>query len=124
MRRCETEKPGETRLRLAAAPGRAFVADLAAGAGRRARERRDRRRMIVRLDLHENVDRLVVARVDVAVHVGEPALALRDLRSPRRCRDTPTARRAELCAYVLLIIANSDFGWRSPSMIQSALKIL
>src|SRR5690606_4471188 len=38
-------------LGLAAAAGRAFVADLAAGAGRRARERRDRGRMVVGLDL-------------------------------------------------------------------------
>ena len=115
---------GEAGFRLAAAPGRAFVADLAARAGRRARERRDRRRMIVRLDLHEDVDRLGVARVHVAVHDRRTSARPAHLPSPPRCRDTPTARRASCARRCCWIIANSDFGWRSPSMIQSALKIL
>ncbi len=51
----EARKAG---LRLRAAAGRAFVADLAAGAGGRARERRDRRRVVVRLDLHQDVRQL------------------------------------------------------------------
>ncbi len=48
-------KAGESGLRLRPDAGRAFVADLAAGARRRARKRRDRGRMIVRLDLHQDV---------------------------------------------------------------------
>ncbi len=60
----------QARLGLAAAAGRAFVADLAARAGRRARVRRDRRRVVVRLDLHEDVNRLDVRAVH-AVAVGE-----------------------------------------------------
>ena len=48
-------EPDEARLRLAAAAGRALVADLAAGAGRRAGERRDRGRVVVGLDLAEDV---------------------------------------------------------------------
>src|SRR5690606_2215045 len=42
---------GQAGLGLAAAAGRALVADLAAGAGGGARERRDRGRMVVGLDL-------------------------------------------------------------------------
>ena len=99
VRHRESRQP---RLRLAAAPGRAFVANFAAGARRSARERRDRRRMIVRLDLHQNVDRLVAELVAMRVDVGEPAPAVRRLRSPPRCRDTPRARPAELRACVLL----------------------
>ena len=53
----------ESRFRLRAPPGRAFVADLAAGAGRGPRERRDRRRVIVRLDLHHRMHVRGVPRV-------------------------------------------------------------
>src|SRR6185436_18121772 len=53
----------EASLGLGAAPGRALVADLAARAGRRPRERRDRRRVVVGLDLAEDVRRLAVAAV-------------------------------------------------------------
>ncbi len=55
IRRLETEKPQRPALGLAPAPGRALVADLAPGPGGRARERRDRRRVVVRLDLHQRV---------------------------------------------------------------------
>src|SRR5690606_11866992 len=48
VRDAEAAQPG---LGLAAAAGRALVADLAAGAGGRARERRDRGRVVVGLDL-------------------------------------------------------------------------
>ena len=48
----EAAQPG---LGLGAAPGRAFVADLAAGAGRRPRERRNRRRMVMRLNLGQDM---------------------------------------------------------------------
>ena len=65
----------EPRLGLGAAARGALVADLAARAGRRARERRDRRRVIVRLDLHQDVDRLRVRAVDARRRVGEEAPA-------------------------------------------------
>ena len=67
----------ETRLGLRAATGRAFVADLATRAGGRARERRDRRRVVVRLHLHEDVDGLVDRAVDVVLGIREVALAQR-----------------------------------------------
>src|SRR6185436_8525304 len=66
-------EPDEAGLRLRAAAGGALVADLAARSRRRARERRDRRRVIVRLDLREDVRRLAVAAVH-AVAVGEEPL--------------------------------------------------
>ncbi|SPU80533.1 Uncharacterised protein [Burkholderia multivorans] len=70
----------QARLRPRTAARRAFVADLAARAGRRARERRDRRRVVVRLDLHQRVRKLRVAAVALARLAGraraarEPAL--------------------------------------------------
>ena len=73
----------ETGLGLAAAPGRAFVANLAARAGRGAGERRNRRRVVVRLDLAEDVRRLVVRAVH-AVGVGERT-------APRRAPSTTAA---------------------------------
>src|SRR5438132_321790 len=51
---------GEARLGLAGDAGRALVADLAAGAGARARMRRDRGRVVVRLDLHQDVREVAV----------------------------------------------------------------
>src|SRR5208282_2901845 len=56
----EARQPG---LRLRAAAGRSLVADLPARAGRGSGERRDRGRMVVGLDLHQDVDRL--ARVAI-----------------------------------------------------------
>ena len=58
----------QARLRLRAATGRALVADLAPRAGGGAGEGRDRRRVVVGLDLHEGV-REVVA-VEVASRAG------------------------------------------------------
>ena len=55
MRRSETVKPTRPAFGFAPRPGRTFVANLAARAGRRAGERRDRRRVIVGLDLAEDV---------------------------------------------------------------------
>ena len=125
MRRFETVKPTRPGLGLGAAAGRALVADLAARAGRRARERRDRGRVVVRLDLHQDVDRLVVtARTRRRPDRREAAPARASLRSPRRCRCRRTARRADCVACVLRIMSNSDLSLRSPSTIQSALKIL
>ena len=67
---------GEAGLRARAAAHRAFVADLAAGAGARAGERRDRGRVVVRLHLHQHVRgfgaRLVHRRVGEAAR--RPAL--------------------------------------------------
>ncbi len=80
-------------LRLGAAAGRTLVADLAARARRGAGIRRDRRRMVVRLDLHHEVRGLV----DVAVHARlrirtEPTARLAPRRR-RRCPCRRTARR-------------------------------
>ena len=55
--------------RARAGPRRRLVADLAADARRRARERRDRRRVVVRLDLHELVDLVALERVGVRLRV-------------------------------------------------------
>ena len=101
---------GEPGLRLRAAARRAFVADLAARAGRRAGKRRDRGRMVVRLDLHQDVDGLVDRAVDAVLGIRESSACRAALRSPPRCRDTRRARPAGFFACVLRIIANSDFG--------------
>ncbi len=59
VRDAEARQP---RLRLRAAAGGALVADLAARARGRAGKRRDRGRMVVGLDLHQDVHRLGDAR--------------------------------------------------------------
>src|SRR6185437_7320424 len=64
----EACEPG---LRLAAATCRALIANLPARAGRRARERRDRGRMIVSLDLHQNVDGLARSLIEPGLRVGK-----------------------------------------------------
>ncbi len=56
----------EAGLRLAAGAGGAFVADLATGAGGRTGKRRDRGRVVVRFDLHQDVRRFA-PRAVVAV---------------------------------------------------------
>ncbi len=86
----EADQPG---LRFRAAPGRALVADLAAGSGRGAGERRNCRRMVVRLDLEQDVDRLVVPAVLAIDGRGKEARAVALPRAPRHCRCTRTARR-------------------------------
>ena len=63
MRRFETENPVSPAFGLAPRPGRPLVADLAARAGRRAGKRRYRGRVVVRLDLHQDVRRLEVVSV-------------------------------------------------------------
>jgi hypothetical protein len=65
----------EARLRARTAAGRAFVADLAARAGRRSRERRDRRRVVVRLDLHQRVRELGVAAITFTRLAGRACVA-------------------------------------------------
>jgi hypothetical protein len=62
-RRFDTEKPHSPAFGFAPRPGGAFVADLAARAGRCAGERRDRGRMVVRLDLEDRVRQLVARGV-------------------------------------------------------------
>ncbi len=67
---------GEPRLGLGAATGSAFIANLAAGAGRGAREWRDRRRMVVGFHLHQGMDRFLDEAV-LAVVPGIEALHIR-----------------------------------------------
>ena len=69
-------KPAQAGLRLRAAAGGALVADLAARAGGSAREGRDRGRMVVRLDLGQDVRELLVVAVAT---VGRREEALRDV---------------------------------------------
>ncbi len=62
---------GQASLRLGAAPGRTFVADLAARAGGSTRERSDGGRVVVGFHLHQNVHRLlargVLARLGIRI---------------------------------------------------------
>ncbi len=64
-------KAREPRLGLRPAPGGSLVADLAAGAGRGAGMGRDRRRVVVGFDFHQDADRLAVKGIDVGLGVGE-----------------------------------------------------
>ena len=73
MRDREADEP---RLGLGADAGRALVADLTAGAGRGAREGRDRGRVVVRLHLHQDVDGFRMRAVDARRRVREPAQSL------------------------------------------------
>ncbi|MCY1501904.1 hypothetical protein D9M68_359910 [compost metagenome] len=66
----EADQPG---LRLGAAAGGAFVADLAAGAGGGAGERSDGGRVVVRLHLHQDVHRLVAGTVLAVFRIGVEA---------------------------------------------------
>ena len=77
MRDREAREPG---LRFSAAAGRTLVADLSARAGRGAGIRRDRGRMVVRLDLHHEVRGLVDVGVD-------PSLGVRTEPTARLGRD-------------------------------------
>ncbi len=52
---------------------RAFVADLATRAGRCAGKRRDRRRVVVRLDLHQDMNRLMAIAELARVRIGKEA---------------------------------------------------
>ena len=66
-------KPAQSRFRFRALPGRALVADLAAGAGRSAGERRDGRRVIVRFNLHQGMRQVLVEAVPTGHRVGKEA---------------------------------------------------
>ena len=125
MRRFETREPREPRLGLGAPPGRPLVADLPARAGGRTRIGRDGCRVVVRLHLHQDVDRL--------------AWRSRIRRSSgfenKRAATCPSITAAlslvgrehpaGACLGALLDDARTaTFRCRSPSMIHSALKIL
>src|SRR5690606_33913114 len=69
----------QSRLRLGARPRRTLVADLATGARGGTGERRDRRRVVVGLHLHQDVDGLLVRAVHAGVRIGEITAALRAL---------------------------------------------
>ena len=58
---------GEAGFRPRTASGRAFVADFPAGAGGRTRIRRNRRRVIVRFDFHEDMGFILGISVRAAV---------------------------------------------------------
>jgi len=64
---------GETGFRLGAATGGAFVADLATGTGGGPRERRDGGRVVVGLDLHQDVHRLLHRAVLAGFRIREEA---------------------------------------------------
>src|SRR6185369_2505044 len=70
-------KSSETGFGFGSATRGAFVANLSPGSGGRSRERRDRGRMVVSLDLHENVDGLVDRTVDVVLGIREVTFAER-----------------------------------------------
>ena len=63
----------QTRFRLRAAAGGAFIADLAAGAGCRARPWGDGRRVVMGFHLHQNVRRLLMEVVAPGLVVGKIA---------------------------------------------------
>ena len=67
MRRLDTLKPVSPAFGLAPRPGRAFVANFAARAGGRAGKRRDRGRMIVRLDFHQDMRVVLDVAIPAAV---------------------------------------------------------
>ena len=125
MRRCETVKPTSPAFGFAPRAGRAFVADLAARAGRGAGKRRDRRRMVVRLAPSSAM--CVSSRDARVAAVGrrDRSARRRRLRSPPRC---PSTRRACPAGCAACVCADhreqrSAAAARRRS-IQSALKIL
>src|SRR5690606_28625794 len=66
-------KAGQTGLGLAATTGRTLVADLAAGAGGGTGERGDGGRVVVGLDLHQDVYRFLMSTVFTGARLGEEA---------------------------------------------------
>ncbi|MNF60032.1 hypothetical protein D3C84_416360 [compost metagenome] len=64
---------GEAGLWLGTATGGTFVADLTAGAGRGSREWRDRSRVVVSLDLHKDMHRLLYRAVLAGFRIREEA---------------------------------------------------
>ncbi len=84
----------EAGLGLGAATSRALVADLAAGTGRGAGERRDRGRVVVGLDLHQDVDRLATTAIDAVGGIRIPAQPRR--RAFDHCRVVAIGREHAL----------------------------
>lgn len=70
---------GQAGLGLGAAAGGAFVADLAARAGRGARERRNGGRMVVRLDLHQHMAQRAIFLIALRIRSRNEALDRRAL---------------------------------------------
>ena len=66
----------EARFGLAASSGRAFVSDFTAGAGGRAGEGRDRRRVIMRFHLHQNLRGLIDLSIDARLRIRLEATAV------------------------------------------------
>ncbi len=66
-------KAAQTGLGLAADTGRAFITNLAAGTGRRTREWRNRGRVVMRFDLHQDMHRLFMRAVLIAARHREEA---------------------------------------------------
>ena len=79
---------GQAGLGLGAAAGRAFVADLAAGAGGRAGERRDRGRVVMGFHLHQDMGQLLArpCRRCLRPRRADRNAARLPLRSPKNCR--------------------------------------
>ena len=67
----------QTRFRLRAAPGGTFIADFTAGTGRRARPRRNRRRVVVSFDFHQNMRRFLMEIVAARFVVSKVAAHFR-----------------------------------------------
>ena len=64
-------------FRLRAAAGGTFIADFTAGTGRRARPRRNRRRVVVSFDFHQNMRRFLMEIVAARFVVGKVATHFR-----------------------------------------------
>ena len=82
----------QTRLRFRPASGGAFIANFTAGTGRRARPRRNRRRVVMGFDLHQNMRVFLVEVVAAGFVVGENSDPRLNLPLPRRCLYKQTAR--------------------------------
>ena len=68
-------KADEARLGLGSDAGRTLIANLTAGARRCTWERRNRGRVIVRLDLHQNVDGFDIRTINAGRGIDEPTTA-------------------------------------------------
>jgi hypothetical protein len=116
---------GEPGLGSRPPPGRALVADLPAGAGRRTREGRDRRRVVVRLDLHEDVHGVLVRGIPAGLALlgrepawDDPALHHRGVVG------VGDHGALGLTASVCRIIPNSERACTSPSTTKSGVEDL
>jgi len=87
----DTVNPPDPSLRLRPAPGCAFIANLAARSRRRSRPWRNRRRMIVRLHLQQNMNIFFVISVCRITPAQERTCRRARRESPRHYRDMPRA---------------------------------